>query len=531
MEQACPPRLAQAVLLFLLPFGAAAADDDGRHVDADTFTTSGPSCDTWVTSKLSANVTEGSRWEYGFPDFTNRSRLRVPVYTCSSATQRRVRIGPFATWAGGSYDITSDIIELFDVGDRITTFFASPMSRSGPIGYPPLYVHHIHVGRLSSFYDEHWFTTHGDYSVGGIGADSTKGYTTFLPPGHCFTVDCRLPFAVQAIIQDLRSIASAPKLEVFIEVSFGLALHDAVVEPATLVWNEAPHGPFGYQRFAVLDKPSMSWWTMRWPQSGTLLPNAKLHSHYARHHRFFLIDGAPQKLAFLESHVKEIVHVHESVPPTSAHETMVLVSLPHTEQTLSQLPSTICQDDANSPSYIVAATRDHPNASLWARRRDLICTPQALHKGDISTFVQLYRPIADSATDLYPMHTNTWFYIRMPGAAFSNDIKAVSYRYATTRTTSLLEPLQDEGYGNCSAKPSAADVANYVANNNKALENAVAARRAADAAANAATNAATNLLGEAEGGSTRTSAGVVLFLFSVGVLPVRALRARMSALL
>ena len=526
MAQACAPRLAHAVLLLLLPFVSAATDDGGRH---DALTTP-PACDAWVASELSANVTEGVRWEFGWPDFTNRARRRVALYTCSSGLQRSVRIGPFASRAGGSYDITSDIIELFDVGDRITTFWASPVSRSGPIGYPPLYVHHIHVGRLSSFYDEHWFTTHGDYSVGddfGIGAHSTKGYTTFLPPGHCFAVDCRLPFAVQAIIQDLRSISSAPQLEVFIEVTFGLAHHDAAIEPASLIWNEAPHGPFGYSRFAVLDKPSMSWWTMSWPQSGILLPNAKLHSHYARHHRLFLIDGAPQKLAFLESHVKEIVHVHDSVPPTSAHETMILVNLSHTEQTFSQLPSTICQDDGNSPSFIVAATRDHPNASLWARRRDLICKPQALRKGHISTFVQLYRPIAEPDVRPYPMHTNTWFYVRMPGAASSSDIKAVSYRYATPRTTSLLQPLQDEGYGNCSAKPSAADVAAYVANNNKALKSAVEARRAAMAAA----KAATNLVGQAEDKRTRGSTGVVLFLFSVGVLPLRALRTHTSALL
>jgi len=405
------------------------------------------------------------------------------------------------------------------------------------VGYPPLYVHHIHVGRLTNFYDEHWFTTHGDFSVGndfGIGALSTKGYTTYLPDGYCFAVDCPLPFAVQAILQDMRSVPSAPDLSVYIEVNFGLALPQAVIEPATLIWNEAPHGPFGYSRFAVLNEPAMSWWTMRWPTSGVLLPSARLHSHYARHHRLFLLDEAPQNLAFLAPHVKSIVRLHDSIPPTSDHETMLLVNLSRTEQTLSQLPSIICKDDGSTPSFIVAATRGHPNASLWARRRDFVCTPHAVDKGRISTFVQLYRAVAEPEVRLYPMHTNTWFYIQRcasdacaSGAASSSDIKTVSYRYATYRTKNLAEPFQDVAFGSCDGKPSAAAVASYVAGNAAGLTRAVAAHHAVDATTSRSPVAKV-LVGQAEDRHVRfvtvavSSVACVLLVGSVLVRRARA---------
>ena len=516
-----------------------ATTSDGRRADdVDIMTLPELACDdTWSVTAFSANVTEGQRWEFGYPDFSNRSKFRVAVQSCSSATQRSIRVGPFASRAGGTYDITTALIDsFFSVGDRITRFRALPVTHLGePVGYPPLYVHHIHVGRLTSFYDEHWFTTHGDFSIGndfGIGARSTKGYTTHLANGYSFTVDCRLPFAAQAIIQDMRSIVSAPELSIFIEVNFGLALHEAALEPATLVWNEAPHGPFGYSRFAVLDEPSMSWWTMRWPASGALLPSARLHSHYARHHRLFLIDEAPQKLAFFSSHVNGIVRVHDSIQPTSAHETMRLSNLSHTEQTLSRLPSVICQDDANTPSSIQAATREHPNASLWARYRDFVCRPHKLLKGRISTFVQLYRPVADPDVRLYPMHTNTWFYIQIPEATSSTDIKTVSYRYATYRTRSILEPVQDEAIGSCEGKPSPAAVASYVKNNAVGLARAVKANHAIDAAATQIPAAI--LVSEVEGRRIHVLTAVALCmtsLFSVGLLSLRAIRARSSAFL
>ena len=495
-------------------------------------------CDYWVPMALSANITEGLRWEYGYPDFSNGTKFRVGMQSCSSVTQRSVRVGPFASRAGGTYDITSPIIDsLLGVGDRtrILSFTAMPVTYSGePVGYPPLYVHHIHVGRLTDFYDEHWFTSHGDFPIGndfGIGALSNKGYTTFLPKGYSFSVDCRLPFAVTAILQDMRSISSAPELSIFVEVNFVLAPPEhwynigavAQLKPATLVWNEAPHGPFGYSRFAVLNKPSMSWWTMRWPTTGELLPNAKLHSHYARHHRLFLIDAAPQKMAFFASHVSGIQYLHDSVAPTSGHETMLLVNLSHTEQVLSRLPSVICQDDGSKPSFLVATPLGQANASLWARRRELICNPYTLEGGRISTFVQLFRPVANPDVALFPMHTNTWFYIRIPGAASSSDMKCVSYRYATYRTERLLEPLQDEAFGSCAGKPALTAVADYVSNNVAGLVAAVAAT-AGDPRYKAA-----SLVGAAEDrriSILTVSVSCMACLLLVGLLRVRAARAR-----
>jgi len=431
--------------------------------------------------------------------------------------------------------VTSELIDsLFSAGDRILTFAAMPVTPTGtPIGYPPLYVHHIHVGRLTGYYDEHWFTSHGDYTVGvdyGVGALSTKGYTTFLPNGYCFHIDCQLPFAVQAIIQDMRSLATASEMSISIQVNFGLALREAAIEPATLVWNEAPHGPFGYSRFAVLKKPTMSWWTMKWPASGTLLPTARLHSHYARHHRLFLVDEVPQNLAFFASHVSSIVHVHESIPPTSAHETMMLLNLSHTEQILSRLPSILCQDNASNPSFMEAATPEHPQPARWARYREFVCTPRKIEKGRIGTFIQLYQTIADPEVEIYPMHTNTWFYMQMPSASTSSDIKAVSYRYATYRTTSIAEPFQNEEFGSCQERPSAADVATYVSDNAVGLNDAVNAHHSEAAAVT--WSPAANRVGGAKDRSIFILAVVLsgmTLLSSVKSALVRA--ARMHALL
>jgi len=334
-----------------------------------------------------------------------------------------------------------------------------------------------------------------------------------------------LPFAVQAILQDMRSVPSAPDLAIFLEVSFGLAPREAVVQPASLIWNEAPHGPFGYERFAVMNKPSMSWWTMKWPASGELLPSARLHSHYARHHRLFLIDDAPQNMGFFASHVNGIEYVHDSIPPTSGHETMILSSLSHTEQTLSRLPNIICQDDSTMPSFITAATHGHPNASFWARRRDFMCAPHTLVKGRISTFVQLYRPVAEPDVTLYPMHTDTWFYVRIPGASTSSDIKTVSYRYATYRSGDLSEPFQNEAFGRCGEGLSLNAIANYVVNSAAGLHDAVAAQHAVD---DDAVRPRGDLVGEAEDSSISVlniSASLMACLFLFGLQRMRVARA------
>lgn len=501
----------------------AAATGHGRRAD-DGKPTPPRTCDTFVPTTLGAIVTEGGpRWEYGYPDFSNGTMVKVMVQTCASAAHRAVRVGPFATRAGGTYDITSAIIDsLFSPGDRITSFTAMPVTHLGePVGYPPMYVHHIHVGRLTDFYDEHWFTTHGDFSVGhdyGIGARSTRGYTTNIPDKHCFKVDCPLPFAVQAILQDMRVSAASPDLLLYIDVRFELHLNDTVLAPATLVWNEAPHGIFGYSRFAVLPEPSMSWWTMRWPVSGVLLPTARLHSHFARHHRLFLLDEAPENLGFFGSHCKGApVYLHDSVPPTSGHETMLLSNLSATEQTLTRLPSTICHDNATAPSFI-----EIQNAN-WARYRAFLCKPHALREGRVSTFVQLYKAVAQADVRLYPMHTNTWFYMNIPGASTSSDIKTVSYRYATYQTTSLTEPLQDLAAGSCDAKVSAEAVANYVANNAAGLTQAVTAHAAS----------ASLVAGASEGRHVRVSSTAVLVVSGIaalglgGLLRERAARVRM----
>jgi len=182
------------------------------------------------------------------------------------------------------------------------------------------------------------------------------------------------------------------------------------------------------------------------------------------------------------------------------------------------------------PSYIMAATQDHPDAAPWARRRDFICGAREVQKGRVNTFVQLYKAVAQEAVREYPMHTNTWFYIQMPGAEESSDFKAVSYRYATYRTTSLLEPLQDDAHGSCRDQLSAAAVAQYVDTNAVALAAAVEAQRA-DAATSTESAAASVVGVGVEDRSVHILTVAVACLVAVGVLHVRTARAASLAVL
>ena len=104
----------------------------------------------------------------------------------------------------------------------------------------------------------------------------------------------------------------------------------------------------------------------------------------------------------------------------------------------------------------------------------------------------------------------------------------MSYRYATYRTENLTEPIQLEAFGSCEGSPSAAAVANYVANNNAGLTRAVTAHHAGDTAAN--WSSAASLVGEVEAKSVRISTVAVpsvamTSLVAAGVLLVRAARA------
>ena len=152
-----------------------------------------------------------------------------------------------------------------------------------------------------------------------------------------------------------------------------------------------------------------------------------------------------------------------------------------------------------------------------------------MEKGRTYTFVQLYQTVAAPQVQLYPMHTNTWFYIQEPGAASSSDIKAVSYRYATVRTESLQEPIQDEAFGRCDGEASAAVVAKYVTDNNAGLARAVTAHRAGDAPEDPDARLVVEATRKNSRISTVTAPGVtVASLATIALLLARAARERLQ---
>ena len=103
----------------------------------------------------------------------------------------------------------------------------------------------------------------------------------------------------------------------------------------------------------------------------------------------------------------------------------------------------------------------------------------------------------------------------------------MSYRYATYRSESLLEPLQDEAHGSCDEEPSAAAVAKYVANNLAGLEQAVT-----DHATGSLVGASAPSAGGGSGRGWAAAVSGTAGLAAAGaLLGVRAARARRSELL
>ena len=113
-----------------------------------------------------------------FPRFLPPRKTEMSF--CKDLNVRRVRIGPIHSSGQISHNVeTPEVHHLFNESELVIAYSGQPSQRGSeaPIGYPPLYVHHIHVVRIRPrFVDRHWFTTHGDFASG-----NTFGNTLVIP--------------------------------------------------------------------------------------------------------------------------------------------------------------------------------------------------------------------------------------------------------------------------------------------------------------------------------------------------------------
>ena len=119
-------------------------------------------------------------------------------------------MGPFETLPGDWITalVTEEMasVQLRAV-DRVVEFTGDAVDESGrPLLYPPVHVHHVHVGRghlpdtalpNGDGLQQHWMETHGDYAL------TERGYTTATPPGSC-RVKGDAPLTVWGQLIDVR---------------------------------------------------------------------------------------------------------------------------------------------------------------------------------------------------------------------------------------------------------------------------------------------------------------------------------------
>jgi len=280
--------------------------------------------------QLNRNLTAGfcEHWslgEEGPLDATQveDSHNRKPIYTCLTPSIRGVVAGPFFSLPGQFTSFSIELSRLLKAGDRLVEYHGEAVdSRGMPISYPPLHMHHIHIGRdFPKHMTLHWFETHGDYGVG------PNGYQpgTKLPAGYC-DVLAQLPTYSDGQVNDVRfssdtamssdgkasfgmppggaegpadahnhsaKAASAPRIEWWLRLYFRMSLEPCKLANQLILWH--PIDDVVRQeklvRFDVGNAPMVRWWTLTLPNAGTILPQFYVHSHRGRYGGALVVKG------------------------------------------------------------------------------------------------------------------------------------------------------------------------------------------------------------------------------------------------
>jgi hypothetical protein len=162
-----------------------------------------------LDANLSVGYCEHSSLEDGPRDATQieESSYHATAYKCSQSNLRGVVVGPFHSAPGAMTSFALPFSPL-QHGDRIVAFLGDALDADGsPIGYPPLHMHHMHIGKtfpegseLAAFPFTHYFETHGDYGVAPDGHQPEQ----ILPPGYCDVYTDHSQVTVDGQMNDVR---------------------------------------------------------------------------------------------------------------------------------------------------------------------------------------------------------------------------------------------------------------------------------------------------------------------------------------
>lgn len=379
------------------------------------------------TARTCRLAREGHCWD---TENLKPSQNEANLATCRVAGLRGMRAGPFMSY--GEFEFIAYeqmfIPDFFQPGDRVTAQIGHLTNEHGiQIGYPPLYIHHIHAGRQKNGRDFHWAATHGDHSRGpsfGLGAASARAYAKYLPAGHCFQVgsgSSDLSLMVDGHVHDRRTWNSSTggsrvTLEWFVEVVFEVAPPSTSCQVAsTLTLSMECCGdktlePF--LRYFVPPRPSVTFRSGVMPQHGRLLPGYWAHEHRARYVGMMLLAGTVEHLTCAALHLDE-TSVREGKHFCASR------NLTLTRAAFEKAGEVICREFVNEFSPPAAESLTWINgdpssgmpAGMYERMGGLRCRPWTFRKGDTFTFVAFHDVMDPTVSvDAYPVHSSIWFF-------------------------------------------------------------------------------------------------------------------------
>lgn len=275
-------------------------------------------------------------WEYDLPDVGKFFKANVKNWTKATAPPfhkisdlaiqeceipqadgsfyRVQRLGPFTStggydyWQVGWMDAwrLSEVLPQHPQGIMVSSAFSAPVLADGsPIGFPPIHIHHIHIGPTSMVASKAKGNSlpilvveqHGDYectqSDGGLDCLFER-----TPDGYAKSVNYEL--SLEGELNDVRPAGSEP-MTWWYQVVLHYRPKPSGLRPMSQFFIVGP-GPATDEQLSTVsafpvptEGSSVYWYTGRMPSGGSLLRN-KLHSHNTLFDRAFFFHASPQQL-------------------------------------------------------------------------------------------------------------------------------------------------------------------------------------------------------------------------------------------
>ncbi len=407
---------------------------------------------------------------------------RAGVEYCKQEGFRAVRFGPFTSEPGKWVSVTSKpLLGLLENGQRIKGFFGAATTADGTrIGFPPLHMHHIHVAKgdlargTSRHHADHWFETHGDYSVGadfGVGAQSTLAYIRHLPEGYCYLVNSAEDVDVNAEVNDVRltdkevqvlraseagsaartldgegdasgsptpsaSLARAPdgkggggELQYYVTLAWQLASEGSEqrLKPMQKFWFRHPQSLATpddiWARYDAPNRPSVTWWSGTMPSDGRML-QSWMHSHRNRESGLLLIASSPDEMGF------NCGELGIEPPGDSKQDVALVKDLAHTMLELKRRGKVVCESDTALETLqpISGHLAENIADDSYDRHGGLKCGEWNFKKGDPWFIAAFNSPKTHPEKQHVPQHTELWMYVDLDGETTSYSTTSPEWR-------------------------------------------------------------------------------------------------------